>query len=49
VDGATLDPLGAQRPSEITGLSPPYVPARRPLTTELNQYRYFLDLSIETA
>jgi hypothetical protein len=41
VDGATFDPLAAQRP--------PSSRYRVSLTAELNYYRYFLDLSIETA
>jgi hypothetical protein len=41
VDGATFDPFAAERPPSSR------YPA--PLTAEPDYYRYFLDLSIETA
>jgi hypothetical protein len=41
VDGATFDPFAAQRP--------PLSRYPAPLTARLDYYRYFLDLSIETA
>jgi hypothetical protein len=41
VDGATFDPFAAQRPPSSRYPAPPIA--------EPNYYRYFLDLSIETA